>query len=447
MSIEHRFWKTMAVSLNGASEQDEALEALDALVSLEALGIHWIASSPVPEDLSLPLTREVDRYFKENQAAREAVIEASPYRARHGNNEDVFVSVMGSDTDFEYYDQALSDRGRERGNMFLYSDNLNHPICRRLMQKYNMVITSMLSETHRVQLATACKHLVLSWDPFSRMVGVLAFHAETVCVPRSSPPEDLVEGWTRADDAVAIDVVIPLGPNDVGVIRKQLSYTRRNIVGLRRIYVVSTDPSLDLGDDVVVIPETAFPMTMADVVSIINFPERNGWYLQQLIKLYAWKAIRGLSSRYLVLDADTFFLRPTRFVNEDRKSMYAFGHEYHEPYFDHMVRLSPVLQKVTLFSGIVHHMLMETNRVIEMMEIVSETHPAVPFWEAFLKTVHWDKEGSGASEYEMYFNFILRVHPDTVSIRPLKWTNVASLEEESTTDHDFVSYHWYSRET
>ena len=46
----------------------------------------------------------------------------------------------------------------------------------------------------------------------------------------------------------------------------------------------------------------------------------------------------------------------------------------------------------------------------------------------------------------MYFNFVLRVHPDRVMIRPLKWTNVASLAEESTTDHDFVSYHWYSRE-
>jgi len=256
-----------------------------------------------------------------------------------------------------------------------------------------------------------------------------------------------VEGWTRADDEVAIDVVIPLGPNDVDVIRKQLSYTRRNIVGLRKIYVVSSDPAIDLGDDVVVIPETAFPMTMADVVSIINIPDRNGWYFQQLLKLYAWKAIRGLSSRYLVVDADTFFLRPTRFVNhEDRKSLYAIGHEYHPPYFDHMMRLSAVLQKVTPFSGIVHHMLIETSLVIELMETMSETHPSAPFWEVFLKNVHWDKEGSGASEYEMYFNFILRVHPDRVMIRPLKWTNVTSLEEESTTDHDFVSYHWYSRE-
>ncbi len=39
---------------------------------------------------------------------------------------------------------------------------------------------------------------------------------------------------------------------------------------------------------------------------------RAGWYLQQLLKLYAHAVVPGLSEHYLVLNADVFLLCPTR---------------------------------------------------------------------------------------------------------------------------------------
>jgi len=98
-------------------------------------------------------------------------------------------------------------------------------------------------------------------------------------------------------------VLIPLGPRDSDIIHHQLEYTRKNIVGLRTIYVVSCVTSLDLGPGVVVVDEAAFPFSLQDVEQFLHTPSRNGWYLQQLIKLYAWKAIPTLSPRYLVVDA------------------------------------------------------------------------------------------------------------------------------------------------
>jgi hypothetical protein len=37
---------------------------------------------------------------------------------------------------------------------------------------------------------------------------------------------------------------------------------------------------------------------------------RNGWYLQQLLKLYASFVIKDLLNDYLVIDADVYFLKP-----------------------------------------------------------------------------------------------------------------------------------------
>lgn len=244
---------------------------------------------------------------------------------------------------------------------------------------------------------------------------------------------------------VELDVVIPLGPHDTGVLHRQLEYTRKNIVGLRTLYVVSCITGLDLGPGVVIVDEAAFPFCVQDVDRFIHTPPRNGWYLQQLIKLYAWEAIPALSPRYLVLDADTFFLRPTRFVDGSDRSLYATSHEYHVPYFDHMRRISHgKLDRADARSGIVHHMVMEKKYLQELFDLVS---PDRPFWESFLEGVaveHRAASASGASEFEIYFHFMLRYHPEEIRVRDLCWKNVRSLGESSGNE-DFVSNHWHSR--
>lgn len=240
------------------------------------------------------------------------------------------------------------------------------------------------------------------------------------------------------------DVVIPLGPNDLQNIEKQIECTKTNVVGLRNIYVVTPIPDF-FCSNCIVVNESIFPFF--DQIAVYHGKDgRNGWYLQQLIKLYAGIIIPGILDRYLVIDADTFFLTPTQFINSENQCQYNFGREYHCHYFDHMRRLHPDLMRVYELSGICHHMMFETRFVKELFELVEEENK--PFWVIFLEKVEpWLRHGfgSGASEYELYFNYVCKFHPDEIEVRELNWENVQKLDLKKK-DLDYISHHHFNRE-
>ena len=64
------------------------------------------------------------------------------------------------------------------------------------------------------------------------------------------------------------------------------------------------------------------------------------------------------------------------------------------------------------------------------------------FYNVFLKLVE-KKLGSGASEYEIYFNYMLKYYPNHIIIRKLNWKNTCKLETD--VNLDYISYHWYMR--
>jgi uncharacterized short protein YbdD (DUF466 family) len=236
-----------------------------------------------------------------------------------------------------------------------------------------------------------------------------------------------------------LDVVIPVGPSDIDIIHDQIKYTKQNIIGLRNIYIVSPVTNTNISG-VILVSESIFPFSIQDVASKHGATSRNGWYLQQLIKLYAGSCISDILQNYLVIDADTFFLKPTTFL-QDSVAYLNSGYEYHAEYFDHMRRLHPSFIRYMTCSGITHHMLFNTEYVEEMRGIVEEYHKK-PFWEVFLEQVN-TSNNSGASEYEMYSNFMYKVHPDKVILRSLKWANKDKLVLNE--DYDYVSVHWYMR--
>jgi len=244
------------------------------------------------------------------------------------------------------------------------------------------------------------------------------------------------------------DIVIPVGPNDSFLLLKQLGFTQTNCIGYRNIYIVaSTDVESLVPSTCIFINESIFPFELKTLHTYANSDQsqRNGWYFQQLIKLYAGSIIPDILPRWLVIDADTFFLRPTSFLKEN-KCLYANGTEYWPYYFHHMSRLIPGLTRVKPMSGICHHMMFEQRFVKELMDRVEEN--GYPFWMTFLSKVGSEYQyggygGSGASEYELYFNYILTFHPDEITLRPLHWTNVETLD--LTLKYDYISYHHYSR--
>lgn len=239
------------------------------------------------------------------------------------------------------------------------------------------------------------------------------------------------------------DIVIPLGINDYNLIDKQILYTKKNIIGYRKIYIIT---NIDLNiEDCIIIKENIFPFSIKTVEKYSGISSRNGWYLQQLLKLYAGIVIDGILDKYLVLDADTFFIKPTTFI-ENNKCLYNYSNEYHLPYFVHMFKLNKNLIKVNKMSGITHHMIFETKYIKELINIIENEHNDM-FYNIFLKFILYKETISGSSEYEIYFNFMQIFHMDKIKIRYLNFINSNTLDNLNNSVYDYISYHYYIRNT
>jgi hypothetical protein len=248
-------------------------------------------------------------------------------------------------------------------------------------------------------------------------------------------------------DNLLFDIVICVGPMDIDIIEKSIPFTKQNIIGYINIYLVSYELNINI-PGTITIPENIYPFTKKDLIQKRGDNERNGWYLQQLLKMYAGNVIPGILKRYLVIDCDTYFLKPTKFITEYGKHYLTAGHEYHDPYFKHMNRLHPSLCKhpdLNGISGICHHMFFHTERLNDLFKMVENYHSnEKPFWELMLDMVNKD-EGSGYSEYEIYMNYMYLYHKDDIVIRRLDWQNISWLDANNTNNNDFVAIHWYIR--
>ena len=242
------------------------------------------------------------------------------------------------------------------------------------------------------------------------------------------------------------DIVICVGPNDDDIVESMLNFNKKNIIGYRNIYLICSNPAIK-AEDTITIDEKIFPFNINDLNEKFGSNKRNGWYLQQLLKFYAGKVIPGILSKYLMIDCDTHFLRPTKFLTDDGKSIYTTGDEYHEPYFLHMNRLDSSLKKIHPRSGISHHTFFDTEIVNEIMtKIEGNFSNGKRFWELFLDVIDKkDYNGSGASEHELYFTYMLIYHKDKMLIRNLNWINVGFHYPSYSNEYDFVSIHWYLR--
>jgi hypothetical protein len=253
--------------------------------------------------------------------------------------------------------------------------------------------------------------------------------------------ENKTDTDTNATSAL-FDVVIPIGPNDISKVKLQIEHTQKNVIGRRNIYIVPYDPKIQI-KGCITIEESLFPFSKNTIAQYHGKSGRNGWYLQQLLKLYAGSVIPGILDRYLVIDSDTFFLKPTRFICiVTGKCLYNYSAEYHAPYLIHMNRLHPTLfRKLKGVSGICHHMMFETKYINHLFRMVEEKRPGKTFFQIFLENVDTKhKLLSGASEYEIYFNYMLLYHESEMLIRPLKWANVKGYTSKP---YDYISWHWY----
>lgn len=255
-----------------------------------------------------------------------------------------------------------------------------------------------------------------------------------------------------------IDVIIPSSAEDLEMLDYCIEGIKNNCQNVRRIIVVSPVQATDKTEW---FDEKEYPFSKREVAFYLNGKNekcateyiqdnrsRLGWYYQQLLKLYAPYVIPGLSSNVLIVDVDTVFFRPMEFINEEGGGNYATSQELHQPYFEHAGRLLPGLKRLDRSrSGIVHHMLFQKPILDDLFYQVECQHQQ-EFWKAFCESVdETHLYGSGASEYEIYFNFAF-ARTTQVKIRDVFWMNngdIHLMDNHKNAGYYYVTYHGYMR--
>lgn len=111
---------------------------------------------------------------------QQLIITSNKFKERYKNNNDVFIHVrLGDVTDknqgFAYYDKALSQLSFYIG--YIASDDINHEICKKLIEKYNLKIIDY-DEVETIMFGSTCKHIVLTGGTFSYIIGLFSFFSK-----------------------------------------------------------------------------------------------------------------------------------------------------------------------------------------------------------------------------------------------------------------------------
>jgi hypothetical protein len=223
----------------------------------------------------------------------------------------------------------------------------------------------------------------------------------------------------KLDDLFDI-IILTEKSTDLSKIKKQVEYTKKNIIGYRNIYIVSDDIYLIENS----ITTKLFPFSEKDIENMIGPSEKCYLYLVQLIKLYAGFIIPDILHSYLVIDSNTFFLRPTRFIKNELYYFNVGNSTFYLPYFTHMNYLHPSLNRYySNCSWITHHIIFDKKYIQELFDLVSNQHDNKPFWKIFIEELK--NPNTESSEYEIYVNFMLKYHYDKTMIRDLHWKTIS----------------------
>lgn len=250
-----------------------------------------------------------------------------------------------------------------------------------------------------------------------------------------------------------IDIVIAYHPKDKKVLPYCIEGTK-NIKNRNNIYIISSeDPKIE---GTIYINENSFPFKKDNIKEYFGEKDssRAGWYFKQLMNLYAHRVIKNITNKFLLLDCDTLFINEVSMVDNDNKTLYSTGSENHEPYFDHMNKLIPGLNRqIPEKSGIVHHLMVEKKYLDEIIQKVEEIHKK-DFWKVMMELIDKNEiHSSGFAEYEIYFNYMLKYHPDVIKLRDLRWRNynelsntknvktIKELIDKYKDKYDFISLH------
>jgi hypothetical protein len=86
------------------------------------------------------------------------------------------------------------------------------------------------------------------------------------------------------------------------------------------------------------------------------------------------------------------------------------------------------IERVSHKSGISHHMIFKRD-IIESLFKNIENNYNKELWKVFIDCIDFNIDSDSlASEYEIYFNYVLTYYKDEYNIRTVKWKNCSRID-------------------
>ena len=216
------------------------------------------------------------------------------------------------------------------------------------------------------------------------------------------------------------DIVFLCHEKDVKILKNSIRYAKKNIIGYRKIFIVSKKNYLPKRKDLSFFGERNYPFTKDDIKKYAP-AGRAGWYYQQFLKLYFLNvAGEEALDNVLIVDADTMFIRKTTFF-ENEIPLYNVDIGHHQPYYDILEKVFGFGKQTNEYSGTTHHMLFQRKYIEEILSVRGKSK-AKEFWKIIMANIDTTTESS-LSEQDLYFNYMLKHHLAKVKIRKMRFMN------------------------
>ncbi|MFA6074533.1 MAG: DUF6492 family protein [Negativicutes bacterium] len=246
-----------------------------------------------------------------------------------------------------------------------------------------------------------------------------------------------------------LDVIIPALESDLDVLKLSVEGVRKNLRHpICSIKIVS--PSSERIKKFCLenkceyfFENNALSLKKTDITYRVGKWNRSGWLFQQFLK---WSEIIPDTENYLVLDADTVFVRPVVFEN-NRRNIFLLSDEKNSAYLRCYERLFGYVPKASL-SFVAHCMLINKTK-LRILKNEIESKFSLKWYQAIMNSIDYS-EISGFSEYETYGNWMLENYPEETDL--LYWSNYSTsrinidyqtLVKKYSSEYCSVSFHYH----
>lgn len=235
-----------------------------------------------------------------------------------------------------------------------------------------------------------------------------------------------------AQNPAKIDAVVLTTGKDTRVFLRSIKSGLQHLVDVNKFYIICPNPvelrknlGPDASDRLVFVDEKSFPFNFTSVADVMvdaviqkglypisggkseferSVYGRLGWFLQQILKLYAGKICK--LDDFVLLDSDIIWFKDIKFIKEHvssssvpeqlvtpyskpyagNKYYYTASRQYHPAYIATLAPISGVPlydfdKKGVIFrSGITHHIVIVKSVLEDLIERSERKH-GIPFWQ------------------------------------------------------------------